>query len=59
LKNTPTVPTGTVWNDFPTYNATTVDARMTIIPNGNIGIANANPVARLHITEATGTTNGA
>jgi hypothetical protein len=28
---------------------------MTIIPNGNIGIANGNPIARLHITEATGT----
>jgi len=44
LNNTPTGSAGsTDWNANPTYNATVADARMTILPNGNVGIANTNP----------------
>ena len=38
-------------------NATIADARMTIDPNGSIGIGISSPIARLHIREATGTTH--
>ena len=34
-----------------TDSATIADARMTIIPSGNIGISNANPVSRLTINQ--------
>jgi hypothetical protein len=40
-------------------NASVSHARMTILPTGNIGIGNITPLARLHITEATGTQQGA
>ena len=36
------------WNDI-TYNATVADAKMTIIPSGNIGIANTIPISLLQI----------
>ena len=38
-------------------NATIADARMSIDPNGSVGIGITTPSARLHIREATGTTH--
>ena len=51
-------PYGTNWNEYPTYNATIADAKMTILPSGNVGIGTNNPLSKLHIFEATGTTAG-
>ena len=44
LNNDPSiVPDGTNWNLSPTYDAKIADAKMTILPSGNVGIANVNP----------------
>ena len=60
LNNTPTGAVGsTNWNEFPTYNATIADARMTIIPDGNVGIGTHTPVTRLHIEHSSTTFNAA
>ena len=41
------------WNNIA-YNATIADARMTILPNGNVGIGITSPSSRIHISEITG-----
>ena len=36
-------------NEYPTYNATIADAKMTILPSGNVGIGTVTPTSILHI----------
>ena len=44
-------------NEYPTYNATIADAKMTILPSGNVGIGTVTPLSILHIEHSSTTFN--
>ena len=46
-------------NTYPTYNATAANAKMTILPNGNVGIGITNPNTQLHIEHSSTSFNAA